>query len=106
MAHESFLIGFAQLSLVATGFLSVLFVFMAPEDGGSRVNTFHAFPVLMGSLICLVASIVPLLLSAYGFEDRAMWWWASVAAFGLGTVFFTVGVWLTVQLTKAEFKEL
>lgn len=106
MPHESFLIGFAQLSLIATGFLSVLFVFMAPEGGGSRVNTFHAFPVLMGSLICFVASILPLLLAAYGFEGRALWWWASVAAFGLGTGFFAVGGWLTIQLTKAEFKEL
>lgn len=106
MPHESFLIGFAQLSLVATGFISVLFVFMAPEGGRSRVNTFHAFPVLMGSLICLVASILPLLLTAYGLEGRALWWWASVVAFGLGTGFFVVGGWMTVQLTKAEFKEL
>lgn len=72
MPHESFLIGFSQLSLVATGFISVLFVFMAPEGGRSRVNTFHAFPVLMGSLICLVASILPLLLTAYGLEGRAL----------------------------------
>lgn len=106
MHHEAFLIGFAQLSLVMTGFVSVLFMFMMPEGGRSRVNTFHAVPVLMGSLICLLASMLPLLLNAYGLEGKALWWWSSVAAFGLGTGFFAVAGSLTLQLTKAEFKEL
>ncbi len=106
MQHESFLIGFAQLSLVMTGFVTALFIFMVPEDGRSRVNTFHAFPVLMGSLVCLLASIIPLLLMAYGLEGRPLWWWSSVAGFAMGTVFFIVTVSLTAQLTKAEFKEL
>ena len=106
MQHESFLIGFAQLSLVMTGFVSVLFIFMAPEGGRSRVNTYHAVPIIMGSLICLLASLIPLLLNAYGLEGRTVWWWSSVAGFALGTTYSIVALSLTAQLTKAELKEL
>ncbi|MDW3096656.1 MAG: hypothetical protein R8J41_01030 [Alphaproteobacteria bacterium] len=106
MEHENFLIGFAQLSLVMTGFVTALFVFIMPEGGRSRVNTFHAVVVLVGSLICLLASLIPLLLSAYGLEGKTLWWWSSVAAFALGTVFTFIAGSLTVQLTRAEFKEL
>lgn len=105
MELQGFLIGFAQLALVLTGFVSVFALLLTTEKEKSRVNTHHAVAMLLGSLITVVASLVPIVLFHYGLEGHALWWWSSLAATALGAVNFCIMISLTLQLTKVEFKE-
>lgn len=50
MEQQNFLIGFAQLALVLTGFVSVFVVFHVDEASKSRVNTHHATCILLVAL--------------------------------------------------------
>lgn len=105
MELQGFLIGFAQLALVLTGFVSVFAVLLTTEKEKSRVNTLHAVGMLVGSLITVVASLVPIVLFHYGLEGHALWWWSSLATAALGVANCGIMVSLTLQLTKVEFKE-
>lgn len=105
MEQQGFFIGFAQLALVLTGFVSVFVVVTTSEGKKSRVNTHHAVSMITGSFISMVAAFVPILLYNYGLTGDTLWWWSSVGAVVLGMANLTIMLPLTLQLTKAEFKE-
>lgn len=105
MELQGFLIGFAQLALVLTGFVSVFVVFLTAADERSRVNTHHAVAMLLGSLVTVVDALIPIVLFNYGLKGEALWWWSSIGAVIIGLAFFITMLSLTLQLTKAEFKE-
>ena len=105
MEQQNFLIGFAQLSLVLTGFVSIFVVFMIDKNEKSRVNTHHAASILVGSVLTLLATLVPIVLHHYGLEGETLWWWASAVFMGLSGSYFFCMASLTVQLSGAEFKE-
>lgn len=104
MELQGFLIGFAQLGLVLTGFVSVFVVFLTSANERSRVNTHHAVSMLVGSLISVVYALIPIILFNYGLKGEALWWWSSLGAMILGLAFLVTMLSLTLQLTKAEFK--
>ena len=105
MELEGTLIGFAQLALVLTGFVSVFVVFLTSDEDKSRVNTHHATSMLVGSIVTVVESLIPIILYTYGLRDENLWWWSSLCALLIGLAFFITMLSLTFQLTKAEFKE-
>lgn len=74
MELQGLLIGFAQLSLVLTGFVSVFVVFLTSADEKSRVNTHHAVAMQVGSLIAVVDALIPIILLNYGLKGKALWW--------------------------------
>ena len=104
MEQQAFLIGFAQISLVLTGFVSVFVVFLINQDEKSRVNTHHAASILVGSLITLIATFIPIVLFHYGLEGESLWWWSSLGFMLLTFTYFITMASLTLQLTKEEFK--
>lgn len=105
MEQQGFLIGFAQLALVLTGFVSVFVVVTTSEDEKSRVHTHHAVSMITGSFISIVSAFIPIVLYNYGLTDRTLWWWSSLGGLMLGGTNFLTMFSLTRQLTKAEFKE-
>lgn len=105
MEQQNFLIGFAQISLVLTGFVSIFVVFLIDRNEKSRVNTHHAASILVGSVITLLGTFVPIALFHYGLLGEALWWWSSVILIILGLTYFFVMASLTLQLTKEQFKE-
>lgn len=105
MELQGFLIGFAQLALVLTGFVSVFALLLTTEEEKSRVDTHHSVSLLVSSLITVVASLVPIVLFHYGLEGHALWWWSSLVATALVVASFCIIIPLTLQLTKVEFKE-
>ncbi len=105
MDQQDFLIGFAQISLVLTGFVSIFVVFLIDKNEKSRVNTHHAASILIGSLLTLIATFIPLLLFQYGLSGNELWWWSSCLFMILGITYFALMASLTFQLTKAQFKE-
>lgn len=105
MEQQNFFIGFAQLALVLTGFVSVFVVFLIDANEKSRVNTHHAASILVGSLITLLGAFVPIVLFHYGFFDLKLWWWSSALFLALSILYFISMFALTVQLTKEQFKE-
>jgi hypothetical protein len=102
---QGVLIGFAQLALVLTGFVSVFVVFLTAAEEKTRVNTHHAVSMLMGSLITVVDALIPIILFNYGLKGEALWWWSSLGAVILGMTFFVTMASLTLQLTREQFKE-
>lgn len=62
MEQQSFLIGFAQLALVLTGFVSIFVVFQIDHSEKSRVNTHHAASILVGSLVAFIGALIPIAL--------------------------------------------
>lgn len=105
MEQQSFLIGFAQLSLVLTGFVSIFVVFLIDRNEKSRVNTHHATSILVGSVITLLGAFAPMVLFHYGFSGDALWFWSSVIFMGLALGYFVSMASLTIQLTSQQFKE-
>lgn len=105
MAQQEFLIGFAQLALVLTGFMSVFVVFSVSEQQRSRVMTHHAASMLVGSVITVIAAIVPIVFAYYGFEGEAVWWWSSLVFAFFSVAFAATMLSMTVQLTAAQFRE-
>lgn len=105
MEQQSFLIGFAQLALVLTGFVSVFVVFQIDEAAKSRVNTHHATSILLGSLVAFLGALIPIAMYNFGLVGDVLWRWSSGVLFGLSFSYFLVMFNLTMRLTKAEFKE-
>lgn len=105
MAHEEFLVGFAQLALVLTGFVSIFVAFKVDQENRSRATTHHAVSIIVGSLVTLFAAFVPLLVFAYGLSGDALWWWSSLGFFTLSLLYFAVMMSMTLRLTRSEFME-
>lgn len=105
MEQQSFLIGFAQLALVLTGFVSIFVVFQMDEAAKSRVNTHHATSILMGSLVAFFGALIPIAMYNFGLVEETLWKWASVVLFALSFSYFLIMLNMTIRLTKAEFKE-
>ena len=105
MEQQNFLIGFAQLSLVLTGFVSIFVVILIDKNEKSRVNTHHAASILVGSLLTLIATFTPLALYHYGLAGERLWWWSSLCFFLLSLTYFFAMLSLTLQLTKEQLKE-
>ena len=105
MEQQSFLIGFAQIALVLTGFVSVFVVFQIDHGGKSRVNTHHATSILLGSLVAFLGTLIPMAIYNFDVDDAQLWWWSSAALLALGVVFFLIMFNMTVRLTKTQFKE-
>ncbi len=105
MEQQNFLIGFAQLALVLTGFVSVFVVFQIDETEKSRVNTHHATSILMGSLVAFFGALIPIAMYNFGLVGDALWRWSSVVLFGFSFSYFLIMINMTIRLTKAEFKE-
>jgi len=105
MEQQNFLIGFAQLALVLTGFVSIFVVFQIDEAAKSRVNTHHATSILMGSLVAFFGALIPIAMYNFGVVEEALWRWSSMVLFGLSFSYFLIMINMTIRLTKAEFKE-
>lgn len=105
MEQQSFLIGFAQLALVLTGFVSIFVVFQIDEAAKSRVNTHHATSILMGSLVAFFGALIPIAMYNFDVVEEALWKWSSMVLFGLSFSYFLIMINMTIRLTKAEFKE-
>lgn len=105
MEHEGFLIGFAQLSLVLTGFVSI---FAATIAG--KVNSFttmhHAASMLAGGLVSLALSITPLVLNAYGFEGVLLWRYASAIGIAAELAYLSVILPMSLKLSQEQLKEV
>ena len=105
MEQQEFLIGFAQLSLVLTGFVSIFIIFLIGGEQKSRVNTHHAASIMIGSIVATLSALIPIILYNYGYTGDSLWWWSSALLLALGAAnFFIMGA-LTLQLNKQEFKE-
>lgn len=105
MEQQEFFIGFAQLALVLTGFVSVFIIFLIGEADKSRANTHHATSILVGSLLSLIAALLPVVLYNYGFEGERLWWWASIGFSVISFTYFLTMLSMTVQLTRAQLAE-
>ena len=105
MEQQAFLIGFAQIALVLTGFVSVFVVYLINEQDRSRVNTHHAASILVGSVLSVLSALVPIALYHYGLTGTDLWWYASAIFMGLTSTYFIAMFSLTIQLTKAQFVE-
>ncbi|MEO1552851.1 MAG: hypothetical protein AAFR82_02875 [Pseudomonadota bacterium] len=105
MEQQSFLIGFAQLALVLTGFVSIFVVFQIDEAAKSRVNTHHATSILLGSLVAFFGALIPIAMYNFGLVGDGLWRWSSAALFVLSFSYFLIMFNMTLRLTKAEFKE-
>ena len=105
MEQQSFLIGFAQIALVLTGFVSIFVVFLIDKNEKSRVNTHHATSILVGSVVTLLGTFAPIVLFHYGLMGEELWWWSSVVFMVLASAYFISMASLTFQLTKEQFKE-
>ena len=105
MEHSSTLIGFAQLSLVLTGFVAVFVAFFSKERGSSKPDVHHALSMLIGSVLALLSALVPLVLDGYGLVGTDLWFWSSVAGLVLSSVYGVMMLNLTLRLSKEEFKQ-
>ena len=105
MEQQGFLIGFAQLALVLTGFVSVFIGFQIDEAAKSRVVTHHATSILIGSLVAFFGALIPIAMYNFGLDGAALWKWSSAGLFGLSFSYFLIMINMTIRLTKAEFKE-
>ncbi len=105
MEQQDFLIGFAQITLVLTGFVSIFVVFLIDRDEKSRVNTHHAASILVGSVLTLMSTFVPVVLHQYGLSGAELWRWSSVAFMLLASIYLVTMASLTFRLTKPQFKE-
>lgn len=105
MPQQEFLIGFAQLALVLTGFMSAFLVYSFQEEEKSRVTTHHATSMLVGSVITMIAAIVPIVIAYYGFEGEELWWWSSLVFALFSLTFGGMMLSMTLRLTGAEFRE-
>lgn len=105
MEQQGFLIGFAQLALVLTGFVTVFIGFQIDEAAKSRVVTHHATSILIGSLVAFFGALIPIAMYNFGLDGAALWKWSSAGLFGLSFSYFLIMFNMTIRLTKAEFKE-
>jgi hypothetical protein len=105
MDQQDFLIGFAQISLVLTGFVSFFVVFLIDRSEKSAVNTLHAASILIGSVLTLIATFIPLILFQYGVFGEKLWWWSSFFHSIIGSVYLFVMLSLTIPLTKKQYRE-
>ena len=105
MEQEAFLIGFSQLSLVLTGFVSVFVAFFMGSEESTRPMIHHAASMLAGSLLSVITALSPIVLFHYGMKDEKLWYWSSVLGLAVGTVYFTYMLSLSIRLTRVEFKE-
>ena len=105
MEQQGFLIGFAQLALVLTGFVSVFVVFQIDHNEKSRVNTHHAASILVGSLVAFIGALIPIALYHFGLRGEALWWWSSLCQSLFGLIYFVAMLRMTFGLTWAQFKE-
>lgn len=105
MEQQNFLIGFAQLALVLTGFVSIFVVFQIDHEAKSRVNTHHATSILFGSLVAFVGGLIPIALFHFDMTGEALWWWSSLGLGVVAVTYFMIMLNMTFRLTKAQFKE-
>lgn len=106
MEQQEFLIDFAQLALVLTGFVSIFVVFLIGGDQKSRSNTHHAAAIIIGSLVSVAGALIPIVIYHYGFIDDLLWWWSSVALMVLGLANFFIMGFLTAGLNRQQVKEI
>nr|WP_070959758.1 hypothetical protein [Hyphomonas sp. Mor2] len=105
MEQQGFLIGFAQLALVLTGFVSIFVVFQVDQTSKSRVITHHAASILVGSLVAFIGALIPIVLYNFDVTGATLWWWSSLILSGFGAVYFASMLRMTFGLTWAQFKE-
>ncbi len=105
MEQQSFLIGFAQLALVLTGFVSVFVAVQVDQREKSRVITHHAASILVGSLVAFIGALIPIVLFHFDVTGDALWWWSSVILSGFGLIYFSSMLRMTFGLTWQQFKE-
>lgn len=105
MDYSGTLIGFAQLSLVLTGFVAVFIAVFSAKGAPSRPDVHHALSMLIGSVLALLISLVPLVIAGYGLTGNDLWFWSSAFGVGLGVIYGASMLNLTLRLTKEEFKQ-
>lgn len=105
MEQQGFLIGFAQLALVLTGFVTVFVAVQVDQHSKSRVITHHAASILVGSLVAFIGALVPIVLFHFDVTGDALWWWSSVVLSGFGLIYFLSMMRMTFGLTWEQFKE-
>ncbi len=105
MEQQEFLIGFAQLSLVLTGFVAIFIIFLIGPEQKSRVNTHHAASIMIGSIVATLSALIPIVFYNYGYTGDSLWWWSSVLMLVTGAANFLIMGTLTIQLNKQEFKD-
>ncbi|MCR9279434.1 MAG: hypothetical protein NXH85_15870 [Pseudomonadaceae bacterium] len=104
MEESGILIGFAQLSLVLTGFVAVFVAFFSGEEPPSKPDIHHALSMLIGSVLALLVALVPLIVAAYGLKQEELWFWSSGIGLVLSAAYGTMMLNLTLRLTREEFK--
>ena len=105
MEQQEFLIGFAQLALVLTGFVAIFVIFLIGGEQKSRVNTHHAASMIIGSLVSVAGALIPIVIYHYGYTDSTLWWWSSLFLLVFGIVNFVIMFLLTTGLTRQELQE-
>lgn len=106
MEQQEFLIGFAQLALVLTGFVAFFLVFLISGDQKSRANTHHAAAIIIGSLVSVAGALIPIVFYHYGIIDDNLWWWSSIMLIAFGLANFFIMGFLTAGLHRQELKEI
>lgn len=105
MDSTSVLIGFAQISLVLTGFVAVFVAFFTGTQTPSKPDVHHAISMLIGSVLALMLSLTPIVLGSYGLSGSQLWYWASLFGVAMGSVYGMSMLRLTLKLTKEEFRK-
>ncbi|GAB5415825.1 MAG: hypothetical protein Cons2KO_34280 [Congregibacter sp.] len=103
MDHVNTLIGLAQISLVLTGFVAVFVAFYAGTHPPSKPDIHHAFAMLMGSVVALLLTLIPIVLGGYGLSGEKLWYWASLIGAPLGMLWGLSTLRMTLKLSKEEF---
>ncbi len=84
MPEESVLIGLSQLGAVFAGFIAIFTAFVQRDGRFSPVESLRARSMLYASFLTVLASLLPLLLSAFGVMGNDVWRFSAVLFLVLG----------------------